>query len=70
MKIITDAGIEIAESQIDTEYAKTIINAMLSSIVNDCVYKEDALKELDRVQNYLDKFRAKAEMFSSISEPI
>ena len=68
MKIITDAGFEINENQIDIEYAKTMINAMLDIIITESTFKEDALKELSRVERRLEKAQARAALMAS-SDP-
>lgn len=65
MKIITDAGIEIEESQIDTEYAKAIIRNMVDRVITENIFKEDALKELERIERYVSKAKARAELMAS-----
>lgn len=55
MKIITGAGIVIKEEEIDVEYAKAIIRAMLSRIAKGCAFREEALKELERVERYVTR---------------
>jgi len=53
MKIITEAGIEIDESQIDVEYAKTIIRTMVRIIGVKSDTASDAVVDLERVQRYI-----------------
>jgi len=55
MKIITEAGIEIDESQIDVEYAKRIIRSMVRIISIESDTPSDAIKDFERVQQYIEQ---------------
>jgi len=53
MKIITEAGIEIDESQV--EYAKRIIRSMVRIISTESDTPSDAIKDFERVQQYIEQ---------------
>jgi len=55
MKIITEAGIEINEREIDAEYAKNLIRTMVRLISTQSVSREMAIADLGRMENYIKK---------------
>jgi len=55
MKIITEAGIEIQEDQIDVEYAKTLVMSLILRISNESESAKEALKHFASVQRFVER---------------